>query len=100
MREKFDITAIMFFAVAVVLMIFNCGPGFSGENVRFYEEFAKYQTQEVEEDDDEPEEGDGKDGRHVSSGDDLKSGVGKINPSTLGSDVTGVTDGTERLLQN
>jgi len=42
MEEKFDITAIMFFVFAVVLIIFNCGPGFMGENRRFKEEFSKY----------------------------------------------------------
>jgi len=53
MAGKFDITAMMFFGFALILMIFNCGPGFIGENARFIEEFAKYQTQEEEEPEDE-----------------------------------------------
>jgi len=40
MQGKFDITAIMMFSFAVILMIFNCGPGFLGENRRFVEEFT------------------------------------------------------------
>jgi len=44
MQKKFDITAIMFFSFALMLIIFNCGPGFLGENARFIEEFSKYQT--------------------------------------------------------
>jgi hypothetical protein len=40
MSEKFDITAIMFFAFALILIIFNCGPGFLGENARFIKEFT------------------------------------------------------------
>lgn len=44
----------------------------------------------MDEDDDEDEnEESGK----AQSNDDLKSGVGKINPSTIGSDMTGMTDG-------
>ena len=53
-----------------------------------------------DEDEDETAEESGK----AQSSDDLKSGVGKINPSTMGSDVTGLTgmtDGqTDRLLSN
>jgi hypothetical protein len=53
----------------------------------------------LDEDEDKTEES-GK----AQSNDDLKSGVGKINPSTMGSDVTGLTgmtDGqTDRLLSN
>jgi len=44
MRVKFDITAIAFFVVSILLCLFNCGPSFISENRKFVEEFAKYQT--------------------------------------------------------
>ena len=56
MPVKFDITAIAFFSFAVILFIFNCGPGFASENRRFIKEFTKYQTQEDDEEEEEEED--------------------------------------------
>jgi len=56
MGQTFDITAMMMFSFALILLIFNCGPCFMAENIRFIDEFSKYQTQEEKELDDEDDE--------------------------------------------